>query len=226
MKELHEHYRLRSVGNIMDISKISSGKSVPEEVNVIIEVPMGSSPIKYELDKESGLLKIDRPQKFSNLCPALYGFVPQTYCGKEIANFCMEKSGLTGIKGDGDPLDICVLSERPIQNHNILLQCIPIGGLRMVDKHEADDKIIAVLKDDLMYGHMHDISELPEALLQRLLHYFKTYKLDPQSQENKVVITDVYGANECKQVLQFASSAIVMILLNIIIIIGKFLNTD
>ena len=132
---------------------VSKGASFPDIINVYVEITPFDT-VKYELDKESGLLKIDRPQKFSNLCPALYGFVPQTYCGKEIANFCMEKSGLTEVKGDGDPLDICVLSERPIQNQNILLQCIPIGGLRMVDKHEADDKIIAVLKDDLMYGHM------------------------------------------------------------------------
>lgn len=182
---------------------VSKGASFPDLINVYIEITPFDT-VKYELDKESGLLKIDRPQKFSNLCPELYGFVPQTYCGKEIANFCMEKSGLTNVKGDGDPLDICVLSERPIQHNNILLQCIPIGGLRMVDKNEADDKIIAVLKDDLMYGHMQDISELPEAILQRLLHYFKTYKLNPENQENKVVITDVYGVKECKHVLELA----------------------
>lgn len=184
---------------------VSKGNLFPDLLNVYIEITPFDT-VKYELDKASGLLKIDRPQKFSNLCPALYGFVPQTYCGSSIANFCMEKTGLSDIKGDADPLDICVLSERPIQNHNILLQCVPIGGFRMIDKNEADDKIIAVLKDDPIYGHMLDISELPNPILQRLLHYFKTYKLNPESEENKVEIRAVYGSQESKEVLRLAAN--------------------
>src|SRR5688572_6939041 len=118
---------------------VSPGKQAPELVKTFIEI-VPSDTVKYELDKPSGHLKVDRPQRFSSLCPSLYGFIPQSYCGTEIANLCMSKTGKTGIKGDGDPLDICVLSERGIPNGNILLNAIPIGGLLMIDNNEADDK--------------------------------------------------------------------------------------
>ena len=78
--------------------------------------------VKYELDKESGILKIDRPQQFSNVCPALYGFVPRTLCAREVGRFCDERTGRTGIVGDGDPMDICVLTERPITHGDILVR--------------------------------------------------------------------------------------------------------
>ncbi len=180
---------------------VSAGSAFPEQITAYIEITPFDT-VKYELDKASGLLKIDRPQKFSNLCPALYGFVPQTYCGDGIAQLCMEQTGKTGMKGDGDPLDICILSEKPINHNNILIDCIPIGGLRMIDKNEADDKIIAVMKNDLVYGNMKDISELPDAILQRILHYFKTYKLEPQA--NAVEIADIYHHDMAMQVLNKA----------------------
>lgn len=177
---------------------VSAGAGFPELITAYIEITPFDT-VKYELDKASGLLKIDRPQKYSNLCPALYGFVPKTYCGEGIAELCMEQSGKTGIKGDGDPLDICILSEKPINHNNILIDCIPIGGLRMIDKNEADDKIIAVMKNDLVYGDMKDISEVPDAILQRILHYFKTYKLGPNA--NAVEITSVYNKDMAMMVL-------------------------
>lgn len=180
---------------------VSAGSAFPEQITAYIEITPFDT-VKYELDKVSGLLKIDRPQKFSNLCPALYGFVPQTYCGDGIAQLCMEQTGKTGMKGDGDPLDICILSEKPINHNNILIDCIPIGGLRMIDKNEADDKIIAVMKNDLVYGNMKDISELPDAILQRILHYFKTYKLEPNA--NAVEIADIYHHDMAMQVLNKA----------------------
>jgi inorganic pyrophosphatase len=182
---------------------LSAGDNFPEIVNAYIEITSFDT-VKYELDKESGLLKIDRPQQFSNLCPALYGFIPKTYCGNLIATFCEEKSGLQGIKGDGDPLDICVLSEKPINYNNIILQCIPIGGFRMIDNNEADDKIIAVLKNDLMYSHYTDVSQLPEAITKRLFHYFTTYKLNPQDQSNRVKITHTYDRAESLEVIRLA----------------------
>lgn len=184
---------------------VSSGKDFPAIVNAYIEITSFDT-VKYELDKESGLLKIDRPQQFSNLCPALYGFIPRTYCGDHIAKHCEKMTGLTGIVGDGDPLDICVLSEKPITQNNILLQCIPIGGFRMIDNNEADDKIIAVLKNDLLYGQFTDISQVPEAITKRLFHYFLTYKLNPDDHSNRVKITDMYHREECLEVIKLSSS--------------------
>ena len=124
---------------------IAIGDNAPEIVTAFIEI-VPTDTVKYEIDKESGYLKIDRPQKFSNVVPALYGFVPQTYCDIKIAEFASQKSGKKVDKGDGDPLDICVLSEHTITHGDIILQAIPIGGLRLIDKGEADDKIIAVMK--------------------------------------------------------------------------------
>lgn len=183
---------------------VSAGSTFPELITAYIEITPFDT-VKYELDKASGLLKIDRPQKYSNLCPALYGFVPQTYCGDKIGQLCTEHTGTPDIKGDGDPLDICILSEKPINCNNILIDCIPVGGLRMIDKNEADDKIIAVMKNDLVYGNITDISEIPDAILQRLLHYFKTYKLEPSSESNAVEIAAVYNREMARKVLLCAA---------------------
>jgi inorganic pyrophosphatase len=182
---------------------IPSGNESSGVVNAYIEITSFDT-VKYELDKDSGLLKIDRPQQFSNLCPALYGFIPRTYCGENIADFCEKKSGLNGMAGDGDPLDICVLSEKPITHNNIILQCIPIGGFRMIDNNEADDKIIAVLKGDLLYGHFTDISQIPEGICKRLFHYFLTYKLNPEDNSNRVKITHIYNRQESVEVIELA----------------------
>jgi inorganic pyrophosphatase len=170
-------------------------------VNAYIEI-VPSDTVKYELDKESGILKIDRPQKYSNQSPALYGFIPRTYCGEEIAKACMKATGKSGISGDGDPLDICVLTERIIMRGDILLRARPIGGLRMIDNKQADDKIIAVLMDDSMYGGLQDISECPKAWLDRLRHYFLTYKQIPGEGTRPVEITEVYGNRIAKDVIE------------------------
>ena len=128
---------------------VSIGPEAPEVVTAYIEI-VPSDTVKYELDKPTGHLKVDRPQKFSNVYPTLYGLIPQTYCGDEIAEYCMEKASLRGIVGDGDPLDICVLAEKFITHGDVLLPVTPIGGLRMIDGNEADDKIIAVARGDAM----------------------------------------------------------------------------
>lgn len=179
---------------------IASGISSPEVLNAYIEITPFDT-VKYELDKESGLLKIDRPQQFSNLCPALYGFIPRTYCGDAIRRLSADRSGLEVTEGDGDPLDICVLSEKHVTHNNILLQCVPIGGFRMIDKSQADDKIIAVMKDDLVYGQYLDISQIPEAVTKRLFHYFLTYKLNPDDHSNRVQITHIYNRDEAREVI-------------------------
>jgi len=157
---------------------IDIGDNAPEVIMSFIEMTPHDG-VKYEIDKESGFLKVDRPQKFSNIVPALYGFVPQTYCDEEVASYCTEKSGKEGIIGDGDPLDICVLTERNITHGNIIVPVRPIGGFRMIDDGEADDKIIAVLKGDQVYEEWQDVSDCPEAIINRLKHYFLTYKNIP-----------------------------------------------
>ena len=148
---------------------VAIGQNAPAVITTYIEV-VPSDTVKYELDKATGILKVDRPQKFSNVCPTLYGLIPRTFCGEQVGRFCAEKSGRSGIKGDGDPLDICVLTEKTIPHGDLLLQAIPIGGLRMIDKNEADDKIIAVMQDDAVYGSWREMSDCPSVLVDRLRH--------------------------------------------------------
>lgn len=179
---------------------IEIGERAPEKVRSFIEV-IPSDTVKYEVDKTSGYLKIDRPQKFSNIVPALYGFVPQTLCTENVAAYCMEKTGRENIAGDNDPLDICVLTEREVTHGNIIVSAIPIGGFRMIDDGEADDKIIAVLKSDEVYGNWNDVSDLPETILNRLQHYFLTYKQLP-GEKQKCEITHVYGREEAHEVIR------------------------
>lgn len=176
-------------------------ESEDKQVYAFIEIVPGDT-VKYEVDKESGYLMIDRPQKFSNIIPALYGFVPQTYCHEEVADYCSEKTGRNDIIGDGDPLDICVLTERDVPHGNILVKSRVIGGFRMIDGGEADDKIIAVLSNDEIYD-WNDISECPDALISRLKHYFLTYKQDPAKEDFKACeITDTYGREEALEVVR------------------------
>ncbi len=176
------------------------GDDAPDQLTAYIEI-VPTDTVKYELDKHSGHLKVDRPQGFSNICPSLYGLVPQTLCADRVAEYSMEKSGMTELVGDDDPLDICVLTEKDISHGNIFLQAIPVGGFRMIDKGEADDKIIAVLKDDATYGHCRDVSELPPRIVQRLKHYFLTYKQVPGEGERSCEITDTYGIEEAREVI-------------------------
>lgn len=180
---------------------INIGSEAPEVVAAFIEV-LPSDTLKYEIDKESGYLKLDRPQKFSNIIPAPYGFIPQTYCGKLVAQLCNERNNRRDILGDGDPLDICVLTERNIVHGNLLLQCRPIGGFRMIDGDEADDKIIAVLRQDEVYAGWKDIEDVPEALINRLKHYFLTYKDMPGQLKQKCIISHIYGRDESYEVIE------------------------
>jgi inorganic pyrophosphatase len=179
---------------------ISPGDNAPVTVTAFIEI-VPTDTVKYEIDKTSGYLKIDRPQKFSNMVPALYGFVPQTYCAESIAEFAELKSGKKVIRGDGDPLDICVFSERTITHGDILVPAIPIGGFRLLDKGEADDKIIAVMKNDEFYGQWRDVSDCPESYINRLKHYFLTYKNLPD-EDSSCEITNIYGRDEAQEVIR------------------------
>lgn len=179
---------------------VDIGKNAPNDVTAFIEV-VPTDTVKYEVDKESGYLRIDRPQKYSNVVPALYGFIPQTYCGKLIGEFCCVKTGRVDIQGDGDPIDICVLTEKTIAHGDILVNARPIGGFRMIDGNQADDKIIAVLNNDVVYGHFNDISDCPELVIQRLKHYFLTYKDMPGLDKN-TEITHIYGREEALEVIK------------------------
>jgi inorganic pyrophosphatase len=179
---------------------ISSGLNFPQVVNAFIEI-IPSDTVKYELDKESGYCKIDRLQKYSNILPALYGFVPGTYCGNHVAMTSEKHTQSFKLSGDGDPLDICVLTERHISRGDIIVEAIPIGGLRLVDNNEVDDKIIAILKQDDFYGTFKDIGDLPSSLLDRLKHYFLTYKqLPDQPQITRIV--EVYDQMMSRRVLE------------------------
>lgn len=170
-------------------------------INAFIEI-VPTDTVKYEVDKESGFLKVDRPQKFSNIIPALYGFIPKTYCAQHVANYCMEKTGYKNVKGDGDPIDICILTDKLIRNSNIIVPAVAIGGFRMIDHGEADDKIIAVLNNDDVY-QWKDLLDAPEGLVNRLKHYFLTYKQlpDDDGTTNVVEITHVYGAEEAREII-------------------------
>jgi inorganic pyrophosphatase len=180
---------------------VSAGPDVPKIVSAYIEI-VPTDAVKYELDKISGHLMVDRPQRFSSMCPSLYGFIPQTFCGEETAQRCAEKLGLSGIKGDGDPMDICVLSEKAFAHGSFFLRARPIGGLRMIDGNQADDKILAVLDQDLAYGYIEDIDSCPKGLVDRLKHYFLSYKQPPTDSPKRVDIAEVYDREEAWEVIK------------------------
>ncbi|HRP02309.1 MAG TPA: inorganic pyrophosphatase [Candidatus Kapabacteria bacterium] len=202
MESLNEFWKLASLRyKSHPWHGINIGEDAPEVVTSFIEV-VPSDTLKYEIDKETGYLKIDRPQRYSNIIPALYGFIPQTYCGKFVADYCIEKTKRDNIIGDGDPLDICVLTEKNIMHGDIILQARPIGGFRMLDGNEADDKIIAVLKQDEIYAKWEDINDVPPLIIQRLKHYFLTYKDMPGQATNKCEIVHTYGKDEAYEVIR------------------------
>jgi inorganic pyrophosphatase len=158
--------------------KVSVGDNAPNLVNGIIEIPKNTRA-KYELDKESGLLMMDRVLFSSMYYPANYGFIPQTYCD------------------DQDPLDILVLSQITIVPM-CLVEARVIGVMRMIDGGEMDDKIIAVAANDMSVNHIHDISELPEHFLKEMKNFFEDYK----KLENKTVdVEDFQNAEVARKIV-------------------------
>jgi inorganic pyrophosphatase len=180
---------------------VSLGPDAPGVLTAFIEI-VPTDTVKYEIDKLTGYLKVDRPQQFSNICPSLYGFIPQTYCGPRVAELCIARTGRSGIVGDGDPLDICVLTEKVIPRGDILVQAIPIGGFRMIDRDQADDKIIAVMQGDAVYGDLREVGECPLSVVERLRHYFLTYKDAPGAIPRRVEIVHSYGRAEAHDVIE------------------------
>lgn len=157
---------------------VSAGENTPDIVNGIIEIPKNTRA-KYELDKESGLLKLDRVLYASIYYPANYGFIPQTYCD------------------DKDPLDILVLSQITIVPMCIVPAKV-IGVMRMLDGGELDDKIIAVAQNDMSVSHIDDISELPDHFFKELRNFFEDYK----KLENKTVeVEEFQSATIARQIV-------------------------
>lgn len=161
--------------------EVEPGPKAPELVNAIIEIPKGSKS-KYELDKKSGLILLDRILFSSVHYPANYGFIPQTYCE------------------DRDPLDILVLGQEaavPL----CIMRAKPIGVMKMVDQGEADDKIIAVHADDPGFNHYNSTKELPPHLLREVRRFFEDYK----TLENKIVkVEDFFDRQEALKVIESA----------------------
>ena len=171
------------------------GREPPLRVHAYIEITPFDT-VKYEIDKKTGYLRVDRPQRTSSQPPTLYGFIPRTFCGERVGKLMPGAE-----RGDGDPLDICVFSERPISRSEVLLNVRVIGGLQMLDHGEADDKIVAVLENDSLWSETEDISEMPTALAERLRHYFLTYKELP-GETGSVSIDEIYGKEKAMEVVE------------------------
>ena len=166
----------------MRIDAIAIGNNPPEDVNVIIEVPVGGQPIKYEMDKEAGTLVVDRFLYTPMTYPGNYGFVPHT------------------LSDDGDPIDVLVCNTRPLIP-GCLINVRPIGVLIMEDNSGQDEKIIAVPGPHLTkrYENVHEFSDLPEITLQQIAHFFEHYKdLEPGKW---VKIGDWRGSEEARRLI-------------------------
>jgi inorganic pyrophosphatase len=173
------------------------GPNIPSLVHAYIEIT-SFDVVKYEVDKLSGYLRLDRPHRTSSLPPTLYGFIPQTYCGDRVSKL-MDNAKC----GDDDPLDICVITEHHILRSEIILNARVVGGLPMLDGDEADDKIIAVLENDRVWSGVHELSELPAAMIERLRHYFSTYKVLP-GEDSDVFVGEAYGSSHAQSVITAA----------------------
>jgi inorganic pyrophosphatase len=184
---------------------LSIGPLAPTVVTVYIEL-VPNDTVKYEIDKRSGILKLDRPQRYSSLSPEPYGFIPRTLCGPSVAEFASREAGRSGLLGDSDPLDVCVLTERAINHGGVVVRARPIGGLRMFDGAEVDDKIIAVLESDPTYESWTEMEHCPPVLIDRIQHYFLTYKDMPGSSTARVELAGVYGAQTAREVIARAQA--------------------
>lgn len=174
---------------------LTVGPDAPRLVYAYIEITPFDT-VKYEVDKITGYLSVDRPQRGSSHPPSLYGFIPRTFCGDRVGHLS-PKAG----RGDGDPMDICVVSERPINRSEVIVKARVVGGLQMIDDGEADDKIVAVLQNDYFWSAAKDILDLPPALIERLNHYFSTYKLVP-GEQNRINIEQIYGVEHALEVVR------------------------
>ena len=173
------------------------GPEPPRIVHAYIEITPFDL-VKYEIDKVTGYLRVDRPQRTSSQPPTLYGFIPCTYCGRRVHALSPKAE-----RGDRDPLDVCVISERPLSRTEVILNARVVGGLQAIDGGEADDKIIAVLQNDEFWTGVEDVSEVPDILVERLRHYFSTYKMLPGG-TSQMAIERIYDREYALQVVAAA----------------------
>lgn len=162
----------------MDISKIPVGANPPHDLNAIIEIPMGGVPVKYELDKDSGAMFVDRFLHTAMYYPGNYGFVPHT------------------LSDDGDPIDVVVVGPQPVVSGSVI-RVRPVGALMMEDEAGGDEKIIAVPVDKLypFYMNVRNYTDLPPVLVEQLSHFFQHYKdLEKGKWAKLSDIVDVDGA--------------------------------
>ncbi len=176
---------------------LNIGRDPPEWVDAYIEITPFDF-MKYEIDKISGYLRLDRPHRTSSMPPTLYGFIPRTYCDERVAALARGAK-----KGDGDPLDVCVISERPVNHCEVIVPVRVIGGFQMIDGGEADDKLIAVVENDHVSGKARTLADIAPIYVERLQHYFMTYKMVP-GQRNKVRIARVYERAHALKVVRAA----------------------
>ncbi|AAV83095.1 inorganic diphosphatase [Idiomarina loihiensis] len=157
----------------MSLGNVTAGANMPEEVNVIIEIPANADPIKYEVDKDTGTLWVDRFMATAMFYPANYGFVNQT------------------LSLDGDPVDVLVPTPYPLQAGSVI-KCRPVGVLKMTDESGEDAKVIAVPVSKLTkeYDHINDVDDLPELLKAQITHFFERYK---ELEKGKWVKVDGWG---------------------------------
>ncbi len=177
---------------------LAMGDEAPAIVNAFIEITPFDL-VKYEIDKHSGYLTVDRPQRSSSQPPVLYGFIPRTLCGD---NVCKLSNGAE--RADGDPLDICVISERPVTKSEVIMRSRVIGGLQLRDGDEADDKIIAVLNNDNIWSDARSLDDVPTVLIERLEHYFATYKMQ-HGKANQIIIDGFYQQAHALAVINAAT---------------------
>jgi len=173
------------------------GPEPPRIVHAYVEITPFDL-VKYEIDKVTGYMRVDRPQRTSSQPPTLYGFIPRTYCGRRVHRLSPGAE-----RGDGDPLDICVISERPLTRAEVILTARVVGGIQAIDGGEADDKIIAVLDNDEFWRDVEDVSQVPDILVERLRHYFSTYKMMPGG-TSQMSIKSVYDREVALQVVAAA----------------------
>ena len=172
----------------MRIDAIKIGDNPPEDINVIVEVPYGGEPVKYEMDKEAGTMIVDRILYTSMRYPGNYGFVPHT------------------ISDDGDPIDVLIANKRQLIPGSVV-NCRPIGILKMTDEAGGDEKLIAVPSPHVsaMYKDVHKLGDLPELLVNQIAHFFERYK---DLEGGKWVKIEGYGdAEEAKEAIRTAIKA-------------------
>ena len=166
----------------MRFDLLNAGRDVPNEINVVIEIPKDSEPVKYEVDKETGAIFVDRVLSTPMRYPCNYGYVPQTLCG------------------DGDPADVLVILPLPLVPGSVI-RCVPVGVLKMTDEAGSDEKLIAVPLPKIFsgYAHVTDIEQVSQHWLERIGHVFEHYK---DLEKGKWVKLDGFGgAAEAKQIL-------------------------